>query len=176
MIVLGIDPGKSTGFYACSYDPKTQDYQHLFVGVTRSVEAAVEQIQTLAETLEPDVWVVEDYVINPHNAKGPVYKFQHTNDSGLALRVIGSAQGEAQRQKKKFVLQRAQVKAPGYGFLGLTYVRGKKEQHAQDAKAHAVYYLVSKVGMNPALCRTVRKKASDSQESSLPKFRLQSFS
>lgn len=147
MRVVGIDPGVSTGFFTADFEDGI--LKPFAVDVTRSQAEAEKMFRTLAETVKPDVWVIEDYVINPKNSKGHVYSHRHTNDLGVPLRLIGSATAEAQRQGAKVQMQLATAKPAGYGWMGKKYVRGKKEQHALDAKAHVVYYLVTKHGMHP---------------------------
>jgi len=145
MRLVGIDPGVNSGFFTADFtDGKLVPFA---VDVTRSQEEAEKYFRTLAEIVKPDVWVIEDYVINPHNSKGQVYRYQHVNDKGITLKLIGSARAEATRQGALVVMQMSSAKPAGYGWMEKKYVRGKKGQHALDAKAHVVYYLVTKCGM-----------------------------
>lgn len=96
----------------------------------------------------PQVFVVEDYIIRPVKSGG----FDHQWNKGETLRMIGAIEFQAHRVGAKFVLQQSSIKPAAYGQMGGKYKKGKANMHHMDAVAHGHYYLVKqgviKLGVN----------------------------
>lgn len=145
MKLFACDPGESIGYVSISYDLETKQMTILNTGVQKfGGSSKVTARFFRAQVDDAALYVVENYVINPK-----VYGHSHQGDSGIALRQIGMLEMLAVERDAQVILQMPTVKPPGYGYLGKQYVRGKKGQHAFDALAHVVFYLVTQLGMQP---------------------------
>lgn len=123
--IMGVDPGQSTG-WAKFIDGEIDSFG------TVQYEAPFQE--WLAEQ-HPNVWVVEDYIIQPK-------RFDHNMDKGVTLQVIGAIKFQAQRTGSVLALQQAALKPGAYAHMGATYVKGKKGMHYMDAIAHAHEYML----------------------------------
>jgi hypothetical protein len=140
MKVLGLDPGGTTGW--ASVEAQKKRLAVLRMGTSR--DATLADLDELFK--EADVIVVEDFKVRPKMAVQGKFNWNSMDTT----RIIGAAQTLARIHKKKFVLQQPAVKPMGYGYAGLKYVPGKKGTHAQDAIAHACFFLVTKHYASPA--------------------------
>lgn len=139
MLVLGIDPGKTTGLGLIEVEGK--DIALKTMRESRD-ETCLDYLDLLRLT---DVIVVENFLIRPDKARRGSFDW----DNMVAPRVIGAITAQAQNLGKKIVLQEPSIKPVGYGWSNQRYVKGKKGQHIPDALAHAVYYAVRILKANP---------------------------
>ena len=146
MRILGLDPGKSTGWATITVEDKKITLG-LF-GITKD--------QTLVEIEDElkkaDVVVYEGYWIRPDKAHSGAFDW----DEAPALQVIGSLLTLCRLHGKKNVKQQPSQRVPGYAFAGLKYEKKKQGQHAQDALAHAVYYAVKQLQALPVRANALR--------------------
>ena len=126
MKILGIDPGKTSGWALL------EDALPLKMGEWKETEFATE-LHSLCKAESPDVLVIEDFVFRPGFKEG---KWKTTEVSKL----IGEARTIAKIEQIEYVEQAPAIKPVGYGMAGLKYVKGKRGTHMQDAIAHATYY------------------------------------
>lgn len=136
MVIIGIDPGGTTG-----------------VGWLRdSIPSEMTEVDKddLLEWLGDgllgvDVVVVENYRLRPGS-------FQ-TWSEVMPIRQIGAIQLRAHQMGIPVVIQESACKPKGYALLGLKYVKGKKGMHRIDGLAHAAYYAnsVLKTRITPRL-------------------------
>jgi len=138
--ILGLDPGKSTGWGRI-----TVENRQISLG-----EFGVSKDMTLSDIAhhfaDVDIVVYEGFWIDPKLAQAGFLNY----DEMLAPQVIGTIKTLAKQHGIQHVeKQNASLKPPAYGFAGMKYVRGKKNMHAQDAIAHAVYYAVKKLQARP---------------------------
>ena len=142
--ILAIDPGFHLGWVKVLYDPVKQICLLQGAG---TVIGDDEVKQFILESTA-DIYVVEDYLIRPNSmrAKDNRRHFEHTWDKGTTIRIIGQIEGRAAAQNSSYILQQPAIKPAGYGFLGKTYIKNRKDPlvHQDDATAHLVYYLVRK--------------------------------
>lgn len=139
MLILGIDPGKTTGWGILRLEAKTLspvDY-----GESRDVTC----LELSPQIDMADLIVVEDFLVRPEYARRGAFDY----DGMVAPQVIGSLGTILAQKSKKMHKQPASIKPVGYGFLGKKYVKGKKGMHKWDALAHAAYYAVKHLGAAP---------------------------
>ncbi|MET0785591.1 MAG: hypothetical protein ABWY25_02665 [Paenisporosarcina sp.] len=140
MIVLAIDPGKTTGWAWISLVDKKINLGQF--GTTRDT-TLVELIPVIKES---DIIVYEGWWTRPSYAKVGRFDF----DTMITPQVIGSLLTICKTlEKKEPVKQQPAVKPVGYGMTGMKYVKGKAGTHWQDAMAHAVFYAVKNLGALP---------------------------
>ena len=140
MTILGIDPGKTTGWATIRIEDGR--IRPGLVGTT--TDMTLVEIQEHIQ--EADVVVYEGWRTRPDMAKAGKFNWQTVP----AEQVVGSLKTLCKLfGKKALVEQQATQKVPGYGFAGMVYVPKKQGQHWQDALAHAVFYAVRKEGCSP---------------------------
>lgn len=139
MKILGFDPGKTTGWAMMEVENKKILPLNLGQDKDMSMRQQIENIKSA------DLVVIEDFLVDPKFARKGAFDY---NDMP-ASQVIGSLKTLCEMSDKKFVLQGASVKPMGYGWMGMRYVKGKKNMHHWDAVAHVVYYAVKKLGALP---------------------------
>lgn len=140
MKILGIDPGKSSGYALIEViDRVIKPTGEQGVDVNESVK----NINRLL--VEADVVVIEDFLIRPDKARKGNFDYNNM----VAPRVIGKVEMLCEINEKPIVKQPSSLKPPAYGFANLKYVPGKKGQHWQDAYAHACYYAVKQLNALP---------------------------
>lgn len=132
MIVLGIDPGKVTGWALV----KTEDKKMSPMNFGHSRDQTALELQPQIEKAE--IVVIESFLVRPKNARRGAFDY----DDMVAPRVIGAVTTLATLLGKQVVMQPASIKPVGYGFSNTKYVKGKKNMHQWDALAHACYWLV----------------------------------
>jgi predicted RNase H-like nuclease (RuvC/YqgF family) len=133
MKLIGVDPGKTTGWACISIEDKTISLG-LF-GETKDMTLV--ELQPQLE--EADVIVYEDWLTRPKHLQRDAFDW----DPMYAPRVIGSLKTLCRiLGKTEVVVQQPSIKPVGYGFANLQYKAGKKGTHWQDALAHATYYVV----------------------------------
>jgi hypothetical protein len=140
MMILGIDPGKNTGWALIRLEGRkiTPTGQQ---GVDKN-----ESIITIQKVIsEVDLVVIEDFLIRPDKARKGNFDYNNM----VAPRVIGKVELLCELTQTQLEKQPASVKPPAYGFANLKYVPGKKGMHWQDAYAHAVYYCVRNLDALP---------------------------
>jgi hypothetical protein len=139
MKIVGIDPGKTTGWAVITVENKKITLGKF--GTTKDL-SLLEIKPILADA---DVVAYEGFWIRPGKAEQG-----HFNWSQMQTpQVIGSIRtlcGELGIQTKE---QQPSQKVPGYAFAGMKYVKGKQGTHWQDALAHAVFYAVRQLQAHP---------------------------
>ena len=140
MKLIGIDPGKTTGWATITVEDK-KIALGLF-GVTKD--------QTLLEIAEhlkgADVVVYEGYWIRPDKANSGAFDWQQVP----AEQTIGALFTLCKLYGKNLIVkQQPSQRVPGYGFAGLKYDKKKKGTHWQDALAHVVFYAVKQLQAHP---------------------------
>jgi len=132
MLVLALDPGKSTGYAMVQVIDRQMKL--IDIGVEKD-----EQVKYIGELiLQADVVICEDFKIRPNMARAGNFDY----DNMVAPRVIGKIELLCQMGNKELVKQQASLKPMGFAYMQLRYVKGKKGTHAEDALSHAGYYLV----------------------------------
>ena len=99
MIILGFDPGESSGVAVCSVDGHMSTFSILMHGVLskwRGVEAIIDEYV-------PDVIVAESYVLYPHLAMVQAFS------TLVAARVLGAMEEIAERRGIPLIEQSASV-------------------------------------------------------------------
>lgn len=138
--LLGIDPGKTTGWGLIRVDENRKIHVLQF-GQTR--DPTLLEIQDYLS--DADLIVYEGWLTRPGDARKGSFDY----DPMITPQVIGALKLQSQLLGKQVVEQSPSIKPPGYGFLGRKYVKGKKGQHQWDALAHAVYYAVKHLQAKP---------------------------
>lgn len=133
IIVLGIDPGNSTGIAVIEIDDdKKPKLREAWV----SLDQTAIEYRNLIE--EADYIIVEDFKVRPAKARSGSFDWSNM----ITPKIIGSIQTLAILAGKQVVLQQPTVKPLGYGFAQMKYVKGKPGTHTADAAAHALFYAV----------------------------------
>ena len=139
MKLLGLDPGKTTGWALVSLegrDLKPIDFGH---------DKEPSMVDQTSHIKDADLVIIESFLVDPRYAKAGAFNY----DDMIAPQVIGSLKTLCKMLDTPYVLQPASVKPVGYGFLGKTYVKGKKNMHKWDALAHICYYAVRNLDALP---------------------------
>ena len=132
MLILGIDPGRTTGLALISIHEK----RATLVEALESKDMSFVENNWLLQ--KADYIVVEDFKVRPAKARQGAFDWQDMETP----QVIGSIKTLAKLLGKTVILQQPAIKPIGYGFAHLKYVPGKKGLHIQDAAAHAMFYSV----------------------------------
>jgi hypothetical protein len=130
MLILGIDPGGTTGLALIAVNEKVPTVQ--WMG-TSNDETLLDSKHLFEQA---DFIVAEDWRTRPGKAMTGGFN----QDRMVAPRVIGASRTLAGLLQKPFSLQPASIKPVGYGWSNQKYQKGKKGMHIQDAVAHAVYF------------------------------------
>ena len=139
MKILGIDPGKTTGLALLEMENK----KLTILSIRESKdETAVDFLPWIDES---DVIVLEAFLLRPNNARTGSFDWSDM----VAPRVIGSVTTLATLRQKELVIQQPSIKPVGFAWANLTYKKGRKGTHQQDAVAHAVYYAVTHYHATP---------------------------
>src|SRR5688572_12623236 len=139
--ILGIDPGKTTGWGLIQFDEITKRLAPENFGTTRDLQL----IEIEAQILLADRIVCESFHIRPKAARKGVFDW----DPVETPQVIGALKLLCRLHEKPIYEQSPSIKPVGYGFGNMNYVPGKKGTHVQDAIAHAVYYAVRNMNALP---------------------------
>lgn len=126
---LAIDPGKRNGIAAYN------EY-----GLMQWMRTVLydELTNFLRKQEEVKVVILEDYTVFPHKAK------QHIYSDLITPRAIGKVEGWCEARNIKLVKQGSSYKAMGYKYLGKKPLpKSNPMNHAVDAHAHGIYYLVN---------------------------------
>lgn len=138
--LLGIDPGKTTGWGLIRVDENRKIHVLQF-GQTR--DTTLLEIRDYLS--DADLIVYESWLTRPGDARKGSFDY----DPMITPQVIGALKLQCQLLGKQVAEQSPSVKPPAYGFLGRKYQKGKKGQHQWDALAHAVYYAVKHLKAKP---------------------------
>lgn len=152
MKILGIDPGHITGlaYWDSTLPPKSasvaelhaDEYLQWFLDLARG-----------EHDWKPEILVIENYILRPEQFQSFYTKWIELPEA----KQIGVAHFAAALLGVKCIEQEPAIKAAGYGFAGMTYVRGKRGTHMQDALAHACY--LAKKGYDPSKVKNPFAKA-----------------
>lgn len=133
MILLGIDPGGTTGWAQAELQ-EDMEIKPINFGESKDITG-----QELIPMIDgSDIIVVENFLIDPRYARSGAFDY----DDMIAPQVIGAIRTLCSQRDKEIVLQPASIKPVGYGYLGKKYRKGKKGMHKWDALAHLYYYAV----------------------------------
>lgn len=134
MRILALDPGHTTGYCVITVNEKTAK----LVNVGESKDMLLNDLD--GEFGHPDLTAIicEDFLIDPNKSRGGSFDQSRMP----TIQTIGIVKLKAQQNQVKCVMQQNNIKPAGYGFAGLTYRRGARGVHQQDAIAHGMYYLV----------------------------------
>ena len=143
VVLLGIDPGKTTGWAIAELNLDTKVIKPTDFGDSTDPTG----LELFDKMKEADYIIVESFLVDPRFARSGAFDY----DSMIAPQVIGSLKTLAAQLKKEIVMQPASVKPVGYGFLGKKYKKGKKGMHRWDALAHVYYYAVKHLQALPNL-------------------------
>jgi len=143
MIILGVDPGKTTGWCRLYEDGTTKR------GETKGNELTFQLLHNLLSDDEEYTVVVENYAVRPVSNK--YRSFDHSWDRLDTVRIIGGFEYACQIHSVPYILQEPTIKPVGYGYAGLDYKPNSKhkEVHMDDAEAHAWFYAVNKKLIKP---------------------------
>lgn len=135
MRILGIDPGKTTGWAVIELADRT--ISPIDFGNTKDMQL----IEIRPHIEEADVIVYEGWRTFKKHAESGRLNFQTVP----AEQVIGSLKTLLRLRSEQPILQEnlSGLKPVGWAWAGMKYVPGKKGMHWQDAFAHAVYYAVN---------------------------------
>ena len=139
MLILGIDPGKTTGLALISVEGKKIS---LFGTRESRDQTCLDYFDWIKES---NVVVCENFLNRPAKTKSGAFDWSNN----LTSQIIGSIKTLAALEEKVFHLQEPAIKPVGYGFANLKYVAGKSGTHQKDALAHAVFYAVTKLHALP---------------------------
>jgi hypothetical protein len=134
-LILGLDPGKNTGWSIIKVENKIISIEDF--GVEKNGDVSYIAAQCIPDV---DQVVVEDFKLRPVKARAGVFDYSDM----IAPKVIGKIELLCEMAKKDLAKQQPSVKPSAYGFANMVYVRGKKNQHWQDAYVHAVYFAVTR--------------------------------
>lgn len=137
--IVGTDPGQATG-YAWIEIMDDRRIKILDIGVVKGIEN-LEDLHTILE--QSDMLVIESFHVRPQDAHKLIYRELHAPEA------IGMLKGLAKKVGIDFQMQSPSLKPVGYGWAAMTYVKGKKNMHSQDALAHAVHCAVKKYNAIP---------------------------
>ena len=138
-LILGIDPGKSSGYAMISVENKIITPREFGVEKDGKVELLAVLIR------QADIVVCEDFKLRPDKARRGVFDYS----SMIAPQIIGKVELLCEMVGTILEKQQPSVKPVAYGFAGLKYTAGKKGTHWQDAYCHAVYYAVTRKNAVP---------------------------
>lgn len=142
MLLLGIDPGGTTGWAKAELDE-----DHIIRPVDFGETTDPTGIELMPFLQEADRIIVENFLIDPRYARSGAFDY----DSMIAPQVIGSLKTLVSQIGKEIVLQPSSIKPVGYGYLGKKYRKGKRGMHRWDALAHIYYYAVKHLQALPNL-------------------------
>lgn len=143
MKILGIDPGKTTGWAELNVG-EDKKIAPGFFGMTKDM--TLKEIRSNIQNA--DVIVYEGFWIRPDKAMKGKFNWQEPP----ALIVIGALLALcAELGKTRVEKQTPAQRVPGYGFAGLLYKKGAAGVHDRDALAHAAYYAVKELQAVPVL-------------------------
>lgn len=127
MRILAVDPGQTCGWAAIL------DGQVMTFGSPKGENEIWRWITDLLEDSDYfDVFVVEDFKIRP----GINFSWAQM----FPIQVIGALKLVAFQLGIQTVLQQPSIKPMAYGQIGLTYKKGAKNKHVEDAIAHGMWY------------------------------------
>lgn len=142
VLLLGIDPGKTTGWAQATLGDDREIKPINFGDSTDPTG-----LELLEMIKESDHIIVESFLIDPRYARSGAFDY----DDMIAPQVIGAIKTLAAQVGKGIVMQPSSVKPVGYGFLGKKYKKGKKGMHRWDALAHIYYFAVKNLRALPNL-------------------------
>jgi hypothetical protein len=144
MIILGIDPGKTTGWATIEVnDEARRTITPLLFGTTKDM-----QLIDIRDKIDAaDIIVYEGWKTFDTHARTGRLSYQTVP----AEQVIGAMRTLLRLRIHQPIVWESQpsLKKVGYAWAGMKYISGSQGQHWKDALAHAVYYAVSKLNALP---------------------------
>jgi len=158
MIVLGIDPGITTGFaYMDAQAPRV--YKVLEAGTAQGYKG----IWRLLD-LQADIYVVENFTLWPALA----VKVSHDDPELLTTRYIGAITSALMQADKTLVFQQPQMKKACPDFMlrefGLWKSSSHQTPHERDAMRHVIVYARRQFAVEERERRKQTKKLRDAIE------------
>lgn len=143
--IIALDPGQTTGWAIINVEDGT--IQLIEFGTTKDLTL----VEIVDKLIAADVIVYEGFWLRPDKARlGHFDWYENVTEQVIgSLRTICKLNG-----KEELVKQQPSQKLPGYAFAGLTYKKGAKGKHWQDALAHACFYAVSRLKANPVQAKS----------------------
>ena len=132
MLILGIDPGGTTGVALLSINDKKASIEDAY-NCKDIMEKRFRDLLAKADHI-----VCEDFKVRPGKARSGAFDYSNMHTP----KVIGSIETLAKLLDKVVVLQQPAIKPMGYGFAHMKYVAKKQGTHYQDAACHAMYFAV----------------------------------
>ena len=130
--ILGIDPGITNGFALALVNivDKTIEW--------KVWETHIDEFSLHLGVHEPDIVVIEDFILRPDKRT----EFMNKGFTSLeTAKLVGRAEQWCYEHGRVCSIAQASDKKFAYSLLGETYVKGKKNMHKMDAKAHARHYI-----------------------------------
>lgn len=140
MKILGIDPGRNTGYYVINLNDRVITSTATF-GVTHDLTGL--ELKPILELV--DHVVCESFSVRPQESRRGSFDW----DPMETPQMIGSLKTLAALIGRPIHMQNPSVKPVAYGFANMKYQKGKKNMHVYDALAHAVYFAVRNLGAKP---------------------------
>jgi hypothetical protein len=143
--IIALDPGQTTGW--AIIDVENGAIQLIEFGTTKDLTL----VEIADKLIAADVIVYEGFWLRPDKARmGHFDWYENVTEQVIgSLRTICKLNG-----KEALIKQQPSQKLPGYAFAGLTYKKGAKGKHWQDALAHACFYAVNRLKANPVRARS----------------------
>lgn len=133
--ILGVDPGKTTGWARIDVDTETQKIELGIFGETRDTTL----VELIPQIKESDIITYEAWLTRPKHLQRGAFDW----DPMIAPQVIGSLLTLCKTlEKPRVVKQQPSIKPVGFAMAGLDYSSKKHQPHWKDALAHAVFYAV----------------------------------
>lgn len=134
--ILGIDPGIISGFALLECQLSTRQIEWPLV-----TQVKIEQYSPFLDSLVPlqlSLISCEDFTLRP----GKQTEFLDKGFTSLeTAKLVGRTEQFAHTNQIRIVTPQASNKPFAYKLIGMTYVKGKKNMHKFDAKAHARHAL-----------------------------------
>lgn len=140
MIILGVDPGLTTGY--AFWDTESQVW--LSVGELKTKPSSLEESEILPflqnyEGSKVNIVAIENYIQRP-NFRSNNNNHHHFWTDQTTAKIIGIFCMWSFLNNSIYDEQEPSIKPVGYKIAKMTYVPGKKGTHIADAMAHARYY------------------------------------
>lgn len=139
MVYIAIDPGISTGIAIFGDDGELNWFQ------TEKYENIYKWLETLDAQIITDI-IMEDYRLNPPNWE----KHEAIHSKMETTKVMGKIELWCEQNDIKLHEQARQFKSVGYKYWGKEPLpKSNPLNHAWDAVAHGMYWLVRNHKINP---------------------------
>lgn len=145
MIILGIDPGNTTGYAVLQYDEETKKSHWLTLGEWRGKEQVVSAMDHNFHPFTPDIIAIEDFELRPDHIGNNIRRTKGFVPLPVP-KLIGQFERWAHVNNKVFEEQSPAEKPFGYKLCNIPYKKDLPGQHIHDAQSHAAIYVHRKLG------------------------------